>query len=461
MNRALLGASLFALAMAGCAAAPKPIAEKAAAVAEPKKADPSADPPLVVDGDVTFAVVRGMQILVKRIPTAELVAGHLYIKGGVRNWTADNAGVEQLALSVSSTGGTESLGKDAFARKLATLGSGLGAGASNDYSGWTAKSLLENWDVTFDLLVDAFLRPALPASEIDLHRARQLSALRHEQESPDSRLSLALHHLLFKGHPYENRAIGTPESLAKLKREDLVKHLHKMRETRRLLLVVVGNVPAEHVIEQARGAFSQIPPGSYQEAPLPRPTFADPRVASTEVNLPTNYIEGVFAGPGWNDPDFPAALVSMSVLSWRLFEEVRTKRNLSYSPNASFAASSSWPHGLLYVTATDPATTIKVMFDEVKRLKQTLVPSEELAGDKSTFLTGLLMQNETTDGQADLLGRAQLYGGDWKIAKMLPERVRAVSSPDIQTFAKKYIRNLQVVALGDTKKLDPSVLGAL
>jgi predicted Zn-dependent peptidase len=71
------------------------------------------------------------------------------------------------------------------------------------------------------------------------------------------------------------------------------------------------------------------------------------------------------------------------------------------------------------------------------------------------------MQNEATDGQADLLGRAQLYGGDWRLARTLPERVRAVSSADTQDFANRYIHNLQVVGLGDTKKLNLDVLASL
>ncbi|HEX4803085.1 MAG TPA: insulinase family protein, partial [Myxococcaceae bacterium] len=162
------------------------------------------DPLAVTDGDVTAAPVRGMQILVKRIPGAELVAGQLVILGGVRNWGKSDAGVEQLALSVSASGGTESLDKDAFTRRLATLGSMLSAGAGNDFSAFRAKSLRANWDATFELLVEAFLHPGLPPAEIELQRQQQLSALKHEQEDPDGLLSLISHQKLFTGHPYEN-----------------------------------------------------------------------------------------------------------------------------------------------------------------------------------------------------------------------------------------------------------------
>src|SRR5262252_9056982 len=153
----------------------------------------SADSAPVSDGDVTFATVHGMQVFIKRIPGAELVSGQLDILGGVRNWGKEDAGVEQLALTVSASGGTETLDKDAFARRLATLGSMIAAGAGNDASSFRAKSLKENWDTTFELMVDAFLHPGLPPKEVELQRQQQLSALRHEQEDPDAQLALIAH----------------------------------------------------------------------------------------------------------------------------------------------------------------------------------------------------------------------------------------------------------------------------
>ena len=94
----------------------------------------AADSAPVVDGDVTSATVNGMQILVKRVPGAELVASQLYIRGGSRNWGKADAGVEALALRVAVSGGTESLDKVAFGQALASLGSSIQARTGRDWS---------------------------------------------------------------------------------------------------------------------------------------------------------------------------------------------------------------------------------------------------------------------------------------------------------------------------------------
>jgi zinc protease len=150
----------------------------------------------------------------------------------------------------------------------------------------------------------------------------------------------------------------------------------------------------------------------------------------------------------------------MSLLRYRLFEEVRTKRNLSYAPSAGLGGSSV-PIGYLYVTAVDPNTTLKVMFDEVRRLKDQPISDKELSGTKATFLTGYLMQNESTDGQAGALADAEILGGDFRLARTLPDRIRAVTPVGVQAFAKKYLGKLQMVVLGDRSKIDRSLFESL
>ena len=192
--RALL---LLLAALAGCATTAASSASTTAAVTTA-----GADVAPLTEGDVTTATLNGMRILIKRTPGAEFASGHLYVLGGVRNWGAQDAGLEGMAISVATHGGTTRLDKDAFARKLAALGAVVAGGSGDDYALFYCKALLPQWDETFAMMVDAFLRPARPAAELELVRAQRLSGLRHEQESPDARLGLLMHEKLFAHHPY-------------------------------------------------------------------------------------------------------------------------------------------------------------------------------------------------------------------------------------------------------------------
>lgn len=460
MKRALLAIVLVACgpkAKPDTTPAPMPAPDPAPAVVT-QPAPVPADPAPVTDGDVTDAWVGGIHVLVKRIPGAETVSTQLYIQGGVRNWGKADAGIEQLAISAAASGGTTKLDKDAFTKKLAELGSSLGAGADSEFSQLNSWSLLPAWEETFALQADAFLNPALPPSEIELQRMQLLGALKAEQSNPDAKLRLLAETGMYRGHPYANRAIGTIESVTALGREQLVAHLAKLRETSRLLLVVVGDLEAKRVLDVTRRLLGDLPRGTYRATEMPAWKSDKGEVTIVEQKLPTTYIQSVFPGPSPRDPEWPVAQVAMSALRARLFEEVRTKRNLSYAPGAWFRGASPVTNGGLYVTAVDPKTTMKVMLDEAKKLRDEPLPAKELEGTKAQLLTDTLMGRQAPSDQGYALAVAQLYAGDWRKERALLDMVKAVTAPQIQAWAKKSITRMKTFVIGDKSKIDVAPL---
>jgi predicted Zn-dependent peptidase len=457
--RYLLAAGLIA-SCGGSPPAPAPTLPTDKPIVAPPVPPPVvvADPPPKTEGAVTEAWTHGVHILVKRNPGAETTVMQLYIRGGVRNWTASDAGIEGIALQTAVHGGTAKWPKDAFTERLSDLGSTLTAASTEDASSLEAWSLTPTWDQTFEMLVSAFLSPTLPEEQIEVERQRVLAALANEQSNPDGLLALHMHAVMFKGSPYANRAIGTKESVTSLTAAQLRTHLAQLRDPSRLLVVVVGDVDPAHVIAATKEAFGTLPLGTYHEDKLP-PIAERPGLVTTfEQKLPTNYIEAMAPGPAWGSPDFFPAWVAMSGLWTRLFAEVRTKRNLSYAPGSSMRAYSQLPRVSLYVTAVDPVTTMAVMLGEAKKLRDEPYPADELEAAKSTFVTGTLMHAEDAAGQADALGEAQILGGDWRLLQDLPAKIHAVTAAQIQAWAKAHLTHFQTVVIGDPTKLDRKAL---
>ena len=418
----------------------------------------AADPPPKTEGAITEAWAHGVHILVKRNPGSETTVTNLYIRGGVRNWTAADAGIEDLALETAVHGGTAKWLRDAFTQRLSDLGSTLSATSGEDLSALESWSLTPAWDHTFEMLVSAFLQPALPPEQIEVERQRTLATLAEEQGSPDALLALRTHAMVFKGSPYANRAVGTKESLSSLTADQLRAHLAKLRDPSRLLVVVVGNVDPAHVIAATTAAFGALPAGSYREDKLPAIADRPGQVTTFEQKLPTNYIMATAVGPSWGTPDFFPAWVAMSGLWTRLFAEVRTKRNLSYAPSSRMTAFSQLPRVSLYVTAVDPIMTMGVMLAEAKKLRDEPFPADELERAKSKFVTGTVMAAEDAAGQAAALGNAQLLGGDWRLLQDLPTKIHAVTAAQIQSWAKAHLTHFQTVVIGDPTKLDRKAL---
>ena len=140
------------------------------------------------------------------------------------------------------------------------------------------------------------------------------------------------------------------------------------------------------------------------------------------------------------------------------FEEVRTKRNLSYAPSAGFSSNAIAPFAYLYVTAVDPRTTMKVMLDQAKRMRDTKVSDHDLAAAKAMLLTSTFMQAEAPADQASQLAHAQIYGNDWHLVRKLPQLVDAVTAEQVQAWCAQHLTHFETAVIGDGTKLDRAAL---
>jgi predicted Zn-dependent peptidase len=392
--------------------------------------------------------VAGVQVLVRHWPGAELVTTTLAIRGGVQNVDARTQGVELLGLRTAASGGTASLDKDAFSKRLARLGCTLEASAGPDYSVLEAKSLRADFEGTLALLLDVFLHPGLSDSEVQLQRERLLQELKSEEENPDDALQTLSQQLLFSGTAYANRPQGTQASVQALTAQDVRGHLARLRTQDRLLVVVVGDVQAEEVLARLGLALSALPAGG---ALPPSPALLDfpqARLRQEVRPLPTTYVLASFAGPSWHSPDFATARLAVSALSNRAFLEVRTRRNLSYAPDVRLSTNRVQSFGALYVSAVEAQKALDVMQDAVREMAEEALSEGELNSYRASFLVDFFLGEETTDGAALRLVEAQLLGGDFRLARTLPQRTRATTPADVKAFVRRYVRNYQVAVVG-------------
>ncbi|MEQ1646771.1 MAG: insulinase family protein, partial [Pyrinomonadaceae bacterium] len=75
--------------------------------------------------------VNGMKVLIKRRPGTPTVAAGLFFRGGSRNLTAANAGIESFALS-AATEATKNFPRQKLRKEIARMGTSISAGSNYD-----------------------------------------------------------------------------------------------------------------------------------------------------------------------------------------------------------------------------------------------------------------------------------------------------------------------------------------
>lgn len=418
---------------------------------------PIAKPLLVSDAAalVTEFDVNGLKVLIKRREGSQTVVAGLFVKGGSRNITPANAGIEDLMLDAASEA-SMNFPRERLRTELSRMGTAISSGINYDYSALTLASTRPNFDRSWDIFTDVALNPSFNPEDVERVRNRMVQSLNSDADTPDSYLQVLQARIAYAGHPYLNDPHGTAQSVSRLTAEDLRRYHKQEMETSRLLLVIVGDLDPQLLRQRITASFGKLPRGNYRSAPLPELSFAASTVDVTERDLPTNYVQGVFSAPGPASPDYYAMRVASTVLQNRLFLEVRVRRNLSYAPEAFFWNQGSNLGGIS-ATSTDANQTVRVMLDEIARLQSEPISPDELKGTVQHYLTTYYLDQETNAAQAGDLARSELLGGGWKTSTLFMDKISAITSADVQRVAQKYMRNIRFVVLGNPKSVDPKI----
>ena len=226
----------------------------------------------------------------------------------------------------------------------------------------------------------------------------------------------------------------------------------------RLLLVVVGNVTREQVESLLKPVVKDLPAGRYQAAgiaPIPNADRAATKLVARD--LPTVYVEGYFPAPNVKSDDYAAMLVGMNILSDRLFEEVRTKRNLSYAAFSQLRRRAA-NVAEVYVSTPDPNAAVQVIRDEVEKLRTTPVPDSELKDYLRQMKTGMLMDLQSANDIAGTLGEWEINAGDWSAFDATLRKLDDVTPEQVRRAMEKYAHNVDFALLGKVEGVNEKLL---
>lgn len=399
--------------------------------------------------------VNGLKVLVKRREGSLTVAAGLFIKGGSRNITADNAGIEALMLDAANEA-SAAFPRSRMRDEQSRMGTAISSSSNYDYSVLELRCTRPNFDRSWQMFTDIALHPSFAKEDIALEQERRVVSLRDDTDDPDTYLQRLQERVAYSNHPYLNRVEGTAESVSRLTAEDLRSYHRKIMETSRLLLVIVGDFDSAKVKNLVTASFGKLPKGTYRAEPVAQLAFDKSTVEVTTRSLPTNYVQGLFTAPSPNSPDIYPMRVASSILRDRVFQEVRAKRNLSYAPDA-FLKNQGANIGGIYVTAVDANQSVQLMLDEMARLQKDPVQPEDIQAVVAQYLTSYYMGQETNAAQAGELAQYELLGGGWRNSIGFIEKLSAVTPAEVQRVAQKYMRNLRFVVLGNPKSIDARI----
>lgn len=400
----------------------------------------------------------GINFIFKSTPGTPISTTTIFFDGGSMLATEELAGLESFTLRLASEGGPDDMTKAEYQAGLDRTGTSISSAAGFDNSAISMHAIVSEFDTSWNVLVDILEHPAFRTDEFTLAIEEHLTGIRTQFDSPDSAVRITTREAFYSGHPYMIRPFGFEESVSSFEISDLHNMMNSLLVRERMTVVVVGDLDLEHVEVQIREGlrFVQSDPAfTVPQAPILSHETGQLSFFE-QPDLPTNYVLGYFPMPAMDHPDYPIARIAIEILSDRLFEEVRTRRNLSYAVRAGISNRRA-NNGALYVTTTDPNTAIQVMYDTIDEMITNPVSQQDLDDQIEGYLTHYYMALQSATAQASMLGRWELLTGDRTQADNFINAIRQVTPEQVSQVLDQYIHNIQFGIVGDPNSFSQEI----
>jgi zinc protease len=195
---------------------------------------------------------NGLRILVVESHKQPIVSLSLSFAAGS---IFDPAGKEGLSEMVAGllTKGAGTRTAEQISETIEGAGGSLSAGAGPDFLSINSTVLTSSLPLAMELIGDAAVRPAFPATEVELLRTQTLSGLQVALSQPESVADRIFQRTLYGKNPYGRSA--DPASVKATTRADLVAFQRSRLKPAGALLVVAGDVTLPQVRALALKAF--------------------------------------------------------------------------------------------------------------------------------------------------------------------------------------------------------------
>jgi len=413
-----------------------------------------------------FRLQNGLTVLLVESHRLPIVASTLVLRSGSAQDPQDLPGLAGYTSSMLDEG-TEKRTALMIANELHGLGASLNTASSVDGSTIACRSLKQTANATMGILSDVALHPSFSDKDIERIRDDRVTALRQQRDSPNQTASRIMWNCLYgPGHPYGHITLGTADAIKKISRGDMMKFYQAYYTPQNAALVLVGDLneaEAKKLATEALGSWS----GPPTETPRPpQGNMISSRVVIVDKpGMPQTALRVVQLGLMRSDPDFERFDLANTILgglfSSRINMNLREAHGYTYGAFSALSENRGQGPFLIGTSVRTDVTgaSIDEILKEVHGMVERPVTDDELRMAKESTIRTLPANFQTTGGTAGTIATLYLYDLPPDYYQTLPGRVMAITAPDVQAVAKKYLEpdRMLVIAVGDRSKIEPQI----
>jgi predicted Zn-dependent peptidase/outer membrane lipoprotein-sorting protein len=429
---------------------------------------PAPKPPAAIELPAmeSFKLANGLQVFVIKSDRLPVVSMQLAIKAGRMHEPRARLGVAEFTAEMLVKG-TKRRDAVALAKAIDFVGGTIAADSTFEATLLSCSVLSRNLGTCLELVPEMLTQPSFPDSELLKVREQMLGRVRQRLDDAGQLASAHVQNLLW-GPEHVRGWINNEQSVAAIKREDLVAWHKNWFVPGNSMLVVAGDVDTKTLKTKLETAF-----GVWKKGPVPpTPQYKEVGLSGSRIRLvdkpgqTQTHIRVAQFGIKHEDPRFFDSLVWNYVLGGGAFSS-RLMKVVRVDGGKTYGASSSFDRNLdkgsfvaqTFTRNSEAVATTKLLLAEISRMAKEGPNETEVASAIANIAGGYgLRFQAAADVGAALIG-AELHGFGREYLTNYPIAVGKVDVESAKRAAAEILdpRSYVIVMVGDAKDLEPQL----
>lgn len=401
-----------------------------------------------------FKLENGLKLIVKEDHRAPIVVSQVWYKIGNSYENEGKTGLSHL-LEHMMFKGTQKYPAGEFSRIMDVQGATENAFTGSDYTAYFQTLEKTRLPISFELEADRMRNLVLTEAEFVKERAVVVEERStRTEDNPSNFFYEQFSATAYQISPYRNPIIGWMSDIENMKLSDLQHWYEQWYAPNNAIVVVVGDVDPQAVLELATQHFGPLKP-SQLTPPVHRPEPEQQGIKRITVKRPAKLPSLLMGYKVPALPHIPSGqeweVYALEVLSYLLDggDSARLNRYLVRDQQVASFISAGYDSGerlpSLFTFSATPAEgkTIeqveKSLREQIALLQTQLVKPEELARVKTLLRASEVYERDSLFYQGMKIGLLETSGLSWSLSEQYLTRIAEVTAEQIQTVAQKYL----------------------
>ena len=408
---------------------------------------------------------NGLQVYAVRSARLPVMAMQLAIRAGRLHEPRARLGVSELTADMLVKG-TRNHDAAALAKAIDFVGGTIAADSTFEATVVSCSAMARSAGTCFDLVSEMVTQPAFPDAELTALRDQLVGKIQQRGEDPQALAAAHAQNLLW-GNDHIRGWVNSPQSMAALRRDDVVAWHRTWFVPGNAILVVVGDIDPKRLRGDLERTF-----GAWRKGPVPpAPTYSEQGLSGTRIRLvdkpglTQTQIRIAQFGIKHDDPRFFDTLVLNVALGGgpgsRLARAVRGDGSKGYVAGSGFDRNGDRGSFIASSAArnADAVAVTKQMKEEIARMAKDGPTPEEIGSAIVSITGGYGLRFQAAADFSAALVSAELHGFGQEYLTNYPVAVGQVTVADAKRAASEILdpKAYVVVLVGDAKDLEPEL----